>query len=160
MSIKRPNSRIDKRAIKAWQITGVLFFLPFMIAYTALYLFVDEFAGLFPNLELISSLVFAFFLSLILGMPVIRWRRWHYEINEDEIDIIRGIIIERRTLIPINRIQHVDNRQGPIYKMFGLSSVTVSTAASTHEIPALNDDIADQVRHNISTFVNQAKEDV
>ena len=97
---------------------------------------------------------------LVFPLSKIRWQRWHYEINEQEIDLLRGIIVKKRTLIPMNRIQHVDNRQGPIYKAFKLSSVSVSTAATTHEIPALDDETAEQVRHNISAFVTQAKEDV
>ena len=53
-----------------------------------------------------------------------------------------GILIVRRVLIPAGRIQNVDTAQGPVYRHFGLSSVTITTAATTHEIPALDDETA------------------
>ena len=159
MQITLPESRIDRKAIRAWRITGILFLLPFLIAAGGVYYFVDEFSQV-PLMGIYLIIGFTFFILMILLLPALRWKRWRYQINEEDIDLQRGIIITKRTLVPINRIQHVDNRQGPIYKMFSLSSVTVSTAATTHEIPALNDEIAEQVRHNISKFVNKAREDV
>ncbi|MEX2363044.1 MAG: PH domain-containing protein, partial [Balneolaceae bacterium] len=90
----------------------------------------------------------------------LRWKRWKYEVSDKEIDMLRGIVIHKRTLIPINRVQHVDTRQGPIYRGFGLSSVTISTAATTHEIPALDDATADELRNIISTLVRKVKDDV
>jgi hypothetical protein len=159
MKITAPESRIDKKAIRAWRITGILFLLPFLIAAGVVYYLVDAIQQV-PFMGIYLLLGFTLFILMILLLPGLRWKRWRYQINEEDIDLQRGIIITKRTLVPINRIQHVDNRQGPIYKMFGLSSVTVSTAATTHEIPALNDEIAEQVRHNISKFVNKAREDV
>ena len=90
----------------------------------------------------------------------LRWKRWKYDISEKEIDMLRGIFIKKRTLVPINRVQHVDTRQGPVYRKFGLSSVTISTAATTHEIPALDDETADKVRDTISNLVRKVKGDV
>ncbi len=159
MKITAPESRIDKKAIRAWRITGIFFLLPFLITAISLYYFVDQIQSV-PFIEVYLILGFTLFILFILLLPGLRWKRWCYQINEEDIDLQRGIIITKRTLVPINRIQHVDNRQGPIYKMFGLSSVTVSTAATTHEIPALDDETAEQVRHNISKFVNKAREDV
>lgn len=159
MKIKVPESRIDRKAIKAWRITGIIYLLPILISLVLAYFLLEPISRI-PFMKVILIGFLSFFALSIIFIPGLRWSRWRYEINEEEIDLLRGIIIKKRTLIPINRIQHVDNRQGPIYKVFNLSSVTVSTAATTHEIPALNDEIADQVRHNISTFVNRAKEDV
>jgi len=108
----------------------------------------------------LSYMVPFFLLMLIFIFTALRWKHWRYRISEQEIDMMRGIIVIKRTLVPINRVQHVDTRQGPIYKLFGLSSVTISTAATTHEIPALNDEIADDLRNQISTLVRKVKEDV
>ena len=159
MNTHTPAQRIDSKAVKAWRISGSLYTLPFIIAFIPLYIFVEDIAAV-PFIELYAAGFVFMFLLLVFPLAKIRWQRWHYEINEQEIDLLRGIIVKKRTLIPMNRIQHVDNKQGPIYKTFGLSSVSVSTAATTHEIPALDDTTAEQVRHNISTFVTQAKEDV
>lgn len=105
-------------------------------------------------IALLLSLLFIFWI------PAIRWRRWRYNIDEHEIDLQRGLIVVQRTLVPINRVQHVDTRQGPILRNYNLSDVVITTAATTHQIPALTDEIADTVRGNISTFARRAKEDV
>jgi len=105
-----------------------------------------------------ASLVLTILAATII--PGIRWERWRYQVDEHEIDLRRGVVIVRRTLIPIKRVQHVDTRQGPLLRNYGLSSVAITTAATTHEIPALDDVTADLVRNQISNFARLAKEDV
>ena len=58
------------------------------------------------------------------------------------------------------RVQHVDTRQGPLLRHYGLSTVTISTAAGTHEIPALADDVAGILRDRISELARVVDEDV
>lgn len=97
---------------------------------------------------------------IIFFVPEIRWRRWYYQVDEHEVDLQSGILIITRTLVPIKRVQHVDTRQGPILRSYGLADVTISTAATTHRIPALNEEVADRVRDQISKFARLAEEDV
>lgn len=92
-------------------------------------------------------------------VPYIRWRHWRYAIDEHEIDLKRGILVITRTLIPIKRVQHVDTRQGPILRHYGLATVTISTAATTHEIPALSEEVADEARNRISNLARIAQDD-
>lgn len=112
----------------------------------------------------VTALLGVVFVTLTLLVttlvPSIRWQRWRYQIDEHEIDLRRGVFIIRRTLIPVKRVQHVDTRQGPILRKYGLSTVSITTAATTHEIPALNDETADRVRNQISNFARLAEEDV
>lgn len=97
---------------------------------------------------------------VIFFVPEIRWQHWFYQVDEHEIDLQSGIIIITRTLVPVKRVQHVDTRQGPILRSYGLADVTISTAATTHRIPALDEETADNVRDQISKFARLAKEDV
>lgn len=155
-----PQTRIHKNAIKAWRIimafTALLWFAPALIY--LLISFNEGVSWLIFGLISLSCLIM-YVVSIVL-IPSIRWNRWRYDVSDREIDLYRGIIIRKRTLVPINRIQHVDTRQGPVYRRFGLSSVTVSTAATTHEVPALDDDTADDLRDKISELVRKVKEDV
>ena len=84
----------------------------------------------------ISLLNYNIFKNLLI-FPKIIWERWRYEISEHEIDLCYGLWIRKRTIIPMVRVQHVDTKQGPLMNRFGLASVTISTAAGSHEIPAL-----------------------
>lgn len=97
---------------------------------------------------------------LVFFKPQITWQTWRYRISEEEIDLFRGVFIKKRTLIPMVRVQHVDTEQGPLLRHFGLSTVTISTAAGTHEIPALSDQDAALLRDRISELARVVDEDV
>ncbi|MTI87019.1 MAG: hypothetical protein FH748_03515 [Balneolaceae bacterium] len=165
-----PLTRIHDNAVKAWTLAaslyGLSWFIPtiiYLIAVTNLKaetgeaIFQNNNWWLFGGIFLIT---FLFYVATVFFFPRIRWRRWRYEVSEKEIDLLRGIIIKKRTLVPINRVQHVDTIQGPIDKRYKISSVAISTAATTHEIPALDDETADDLRNKISSLVQKVKEDV
>lgn len=155
-----PQQRLPEKAISAWRVGGMLRSLFIWLIPLGFWLFDTQ--NSISIWIYITLLVVALLLSLlfIFWIPAIRWRRWRYDIDEHEIDLQRGLIVVQRTLVPINRVQHVDTRQGPILRNYNLSDVVITTAATTHQIPALTDEIADTVRSNISTFARRAKEDV
>src|SRR5699024_12755787 len=97
---------------------------------------------------------------LVFFVPKRVWRRWRYDLFEKAIYIQHGILIMSRTLVPMIRVQHVDTQQGPILKRFQLASVTISTAATTHEIPALSDEDASDLRDRISALARVDEDDV
>lgn len=157
-----PERKLSRSAIKAWRISLAIF--TFFLALAAFLFWGYAFfsgdglsswaAGAISVTVLIAAGLGIFFI------PEVRWQRWYYEVDEHEVDLQSGIIIITRTLIPIKRVQHVDTRQGPILRSYGLADVTISTAATTHRIPALDEEVADQVRDQISKFARLAKEDV
>ena len=75
------------------------------------------------------GLILAYAVYAIIFKPDIRWKTWRYDVSEQEIDLLHGVFIKTRTLIPMVRVQHVDTVQGPLLRYFGLSSVTVSELA-------------------------------
>ncbi len=155
----QPTKRIHESAIKAWTVTSGLFGLMWFIpAGVYVGISVNHIDWLLFSAILVISL--SLYLLTVLVWPKLRWRRWKYDVSAREIDMLRGIIFQKRTLVPINRVQHVDTRHGPVYRKFGLSSVTISTAATTHEIPALDNATADELRNTISILVRKVKEDV
>jgi membrane protein YdbS with pleckstrin-like domain len=103
------------------------------------------------GIALLALTVLLSIFSVII-YPKLQWRKWRYEVHDSEIDIQHGVFIIRRTLIPMVRVQHVDTQQGPLLRKFNLSSVTISTAATIHEIPALDVAEADVLRDRISTL--------
>ena len=111
------------------------------------------FLGILPVL---AVLVLA---GVVVGVvPGLRWRRWRYEIRPDEVDLQRGIIWVSRTLVPLARIQHVDTRQGPLQRRFGLSTVVFYTAAGPNQIPELSTLVAERVRDRIAELTREQDE--
>jgi membrane protein YdbS with pleckstrin-like domain len=83
-------------------------------------------------------------------VPRVRLARFRYEVREDEIDLRRGVLVETRTLVPMERVQHVDMRRTVLSRLFGLAAVVFHTAAGANEIPALRDADAAQIRDRIA----------
>jgi uncharacterized protein len=155
-----PMHQINSRAVTAWRISGALgaltwFLIPGFLAFLA---FEETLDWWIPIAS--GAIVLGYSVAMGTVVPKIRWERWRYQIEKHEIYLKFGIIVVRKVLIPVARIQNVDTRQGPIYRYFGLSSVTITTAATTHEIPALDDETADQVRDTISRLAREYDIDV
>ncbi|MGG0717838.1 PH domain-containing protein [Robertmurraya massiliosenegalensis] len=156
----QPQKRISERALPVWRITGAIYSF-FML------LLCGGITGLTISFDwpkwiiAIAVFIFLIFSYLIIFMfPTLRWKRWRYEVREQEIELQQGIIIVRRTLVPMIRVQHVDTQQGPILRKYKLATVNISTAATTHEIPALELEEAEELRVFISRLARVADEDV
>jgi uncharacterized protein len=93
-----------------------------------------------------------------VAAPLVRWRTWRYEVRDEEIDLLRGAVVVRRTLIPMTRVQHVDTERTPLSDLFELRSVTVHTAADSHSIPALRPGDAAAIRDRIAVLARQPDE--
>ncbi|MEM7609767.1 MAG: PH domain-containing protein [Myxococcota bacterium] len=90
--------------------------------------------------------------------PAYLVRSWRYEISEQEVYLQRGIFVIRRTVIPILRIENVDTAQGPLARRYDVMSVSVSTAAGKHEIPALQSGVAEALRDHIAQLAREARD--
>lgn len=155
-----PEQRIDQKAVKYWRLTGIIssvFYWVLPIAYYVATLIWD-----WPKWVLIPMVVVALALSLftVISVPLIRWKTWRYDVSTDEIDLYYGVLVKHRMLIPMVRVQHVDTEQGPLMRRYGISTVTISTAADEHNIPALTDNVADELRDKIAELARVVEEDV
>ena len=100
--------------------------------------------------------------ALLIGTPVVpdlRWRRWRWEVRENEIDLLRGVVVVRRTLIPMGRVQHVETERGLLEQAHRLASVEVHTAAGSHKIPLLTDYDAGLLRARIAELARTGDDD-
>ncbi|SDH05789.1 hypothetical protein SAMN05192534_101473 [Alteribacillus persepolensis] len=145
-----PTQRISKKALAVWKLKGILvtgmFFL-ITISLYSVYLWMNFSIYLAGSAGVLTVLTGVW---TIWVLPQLRWRIWRYEVHEKEMELLRGVFIKRHTLIPMTRIQHVDTEQGPIYKRYGLTAVTISTAAGIHEIPALSEEVGGRLRDQIA----------
>jgi membrane protein YdbS with pleckstrin-like domain len=151
-----PHERLDPRALTAWRISGLLSsFLTLALAGGIAWLlwWLDR-AWWLVALPIVVALVLTAFSTWVA--PAIRWRRWRYAVTERDVELQRGVVIVTRTLIPIARVQHVDTRQGPILRHYGLAGVVIATAAGAEEIPALAVEVADDLRNRIAELAGLA----
>jgi len=53
-----------------------------------------------------------------------------YRVNDEGLEIRRGVLWRRVISVPRSRVQHTDVAQGPLLRRFGLAQLTVHTAAT------------------------------
>ncbi|WP_311772763.1 PH domain-containing protein [Cohnella xylanilytica] len=152
--------RIDSRAVNARRMEGVLASACCIAVVAVLGVLTARFG--WPVWIVASAAALAALTAILelAVLPGLLYRSWRYSVAEKEIELQHGIWVRRRTLIPMTRIQHVDSKQGPIQKRYGLSSVTFSTAAGSHRIPALSEAEAERVRRQISDWAGVADDDI
>lgn len=156
----QPKNRISKKGLTVWRLYGMIETLVLTLlaaGAAALTYFFDWPTWLYA---VYGGVLLLFGFLLIYLFPKIRWQRWRYEVREQEIELQHGLFIVTRTLVPMVRVQHVDTEQGPILRRYDLAEISISTAATTHTIPALITSEADELRGMISALARVAEDDV
>lgn len=158
--ISQPEKRISEKALKVWRLSGALgtLFISVPAIVIIVLSFIFDWPLWVPVASLIVALANAWFSVFVF--PPLWWKRWRYEVREQEIEIQKGLFVVKRTLVPMVRVQHVDTSQGPILRKYKLATVMISTAATIHEIPALEEEEAEALRMQISRLARVADEDV
>ena len=159
-----PANQLNPRIKNVWRISDAIWIV---IAFLCCFAPFAIIAAVEPSetwagfVALMVAVVFAaLFVFFVVVLPPIRYARWRYELSPEYLDIACGIIWRKRYVIPFIRVQNTDTQQGPILRAFGLSSVTVSTAAGAHEIPGLDVAAADELRDRAAELARLAREDV
>src|SRR5690625_1405473 len=155
-----PKHAIDPRAVDVWKISAAIYLgiLWLILLTSVVFAILWDWSFVYITGAIIITVLLSYL--FIFLFPKLRYRRWRYEIFEQEIYIQHGIFIRTRTLIPMIRVQHVDTEQGPILKRFKLATITISTAAAVHNIPALEEEDASHLRDRISTLARVDEDDV
>ncbi|MFB5087381.1 PH domain-containing protein [Psychrobacillus sp. PGGUH221] len=155
-----PINRISEKGLRVWRIYGIFQTLLAILLGVGVSV-INYFTGNFIWLYIVVGAVVLLIAYLLIYLfPKVRWMRWRYEVREQEIELQHGLFVVKRTLVPMVRVQHVDTEQGPILRKYDLASITISTAATNHTIPALITEEADELRGRISVLARVAEDDV
>ena len=92
-------------------------------------------------------------------VPGLRYRRWRFDVEAEQIDLRHGGLSVRRTLVPMRRVQHVDTDATPLAQLLGLATVTVHTAGGAVAIPGLETTRAWAVQRRIADLARLAVDD-
>ncbi|KMK72148.1 PH domain-containing protein [Bacillus safensis] len=157
---KQPQRQISLNGLKVWRLQNGIISLIFLLIIIGV--FVTSYYLQWPYWigAILSGL---WVLQVIFGIwliPKIRHHIWRYEVFENEIEIQHGLIRVTRVIVPMVRVQHVDTSQGPLLRRYRLASVQISTAATVHDIPALELEEADELRDYISRLARVTEDDV
>lgn len=99
---------------------------------------------------------------LTLVIAIFGFRKKGYALRDKDIIYKSGLIWKSITTIPFNRIQHCEVKEGPIERLFGLSSLHIYTAggsSSDIDIPGLNPKGAQDIKQFVLKKINLEDEE-
>ena len=93
-------------------------------------------------------------LAIAIATGTVRWLSTTYRAADGVIDHRTGWLRVRRTHVPVERIEALDTRQGPIQRLFGVESVDVQTGSAGKggeiALPAVNRAEVDALREAVA----------
>lgn len=92
-------------------------------------------------------------LNLIIA-PYFRYHRQKYIVDQERIEIVRGLIGFTREIVPIERIQNIELTKGPILRAFHLTDLSVITAGGRVKIGFLEDETAEGIADSLRDKIN------
>ena len=84
--------------------------------------------------------------------PPIEYRRTRYRVDDDLIEIERGVVFRSWIAVPRSRVQHLDVTQGPMMRRHGLGQLSIYTAGTEYSLvtlPGLADNVAHSLRDQL-----------
>jgi uncharacterized protein len=115
-----------------------------------------------PWLHALAAAVTVVGLVVFVGVvPAWRYRVHRWDVDAKAVYTRSGWLIQERRIAPISRVQTVDTHRGPLDQLFGLATVTVTTASSAGavKIVALDADVADRIVAQLTDIAALGTED-
>lgn len=89
----------------------------------------------------------------LLASPEVMYRRYRYRIDEDKLEVRKGVIFITHEMVPIERIHQVDVKEGPINRIFGLANLEITTAGGIVTVEFLKTDVAESIASKLNDKV-------
>ena len=129
--LRAPAHQVSTRAVPFWTVTAVMGDGLLVLGALLAWLLVPDAPGWIGLLVLLLAVLAV--LHVVL-MPRIRFRVHRWEVTDSAVHTREGWIGRESRIAPISRIQTVDSRQGALMRVFGLASITVTTASAAGPI--------------------------
>lgn len=103
-----------------------------------------------------STIVLAIWAVLVIYSavePSITYSRYRYRMDDDKVEVRRGVITIVHYLVPIERVHQVNVSRGPINRHYGLADVTVTTAGGTVTLQHLTEEEAESIATKLNETV-------
>ena len=124
--LREPANRVDPRARAMWAVECAIGAAVLVVAAVVGAAAWTEYAVRWWGVALVAAGAVGY----VLVVP--RWRylvhRW--EITDTAVYTQRGWWARERRIAPMSRVQTVDYAQGPLARLFGLATLTVTTASA------------------------------
>ncbi|PUA82197.1 PH domain-containing protein [Nocardioides currus] len=151
VALREPAHQVSPRAVTYWRVSALVAAVVEWAIVIPVYVFVlpvvfeDPARPWWTTAILVVSLVAP--LVHLLLMPQLRFRVHRWEVTPTAIHTRAGWIDIESRVAPLSRVQTVDSTQGALMRVFGLASLTVTTASAAGPITidCLDRDVAQRL---------------
>lgn len=131
VDLREPEHRVSPRAVSYWRLTAAVEDAVVCGVAATAYVVVPQrpwWAGVLLGLLVATAVVH------VAVMPGLRYRVHRWEATPVAVHTRSGWIGRETRIAPLSRVQTVDSKQGPVMRLFGLASLTVTTASAAGPI--------------------------
>jgi membrane protein YdbS with pleckstrin-like domain len=152
LQLRPPRNRVSPKAIWHWTLRGLLGWLVVLGA-QGVWLLADLGGRIGAHLAGLAGTVVVAGAHLVV-MPRWRYRVHRWEATREAVYTQEGWFSQEQRIAPISRVQTVDSERGPFQQLFGLATVTVTTAsaAGALKIEDLDHEVAQRLLDELTTI--------
>ena len=129
--LRAPANQVSPRAIPFWRVSALAGDAVLVIGAAIAYFVIPDVPGWVGLIVLALAIAAAVH---VVVMPQVRFKVHRWEVNDTAVHTREGWIGRQSRIAPISRVQTVDSRQGAVMRLFGLASITVTTASAAGPI--------------------------
>ena len=123
-ALREPAHQVSSKAPLLWAAGAAFGFLVLAVGMVAVHLLWFELpVWAWPVLAVVA-------IAYTAAMPMIRYRVHRWESTDAAVFTQTGWLSRERRIAPMSRVQTVDYQQTAVGRLFGLASVTVTTASA------------------------------
>ncbi|MGY2704472.1 MULTISPECIES: PH domain-containing protein [unclassified Nocardioides] len=126
MRLREPRERVSPRARTMWALTAAAEGLVLVVALAVAGPLTDWLPLPWWSVLIVALVVVAY----VLIVPSWRYAVHRWEVTDTAVYTQTGWWARERRIAPMSRIQTVDHVEGAVARLFGLSTVTVTTASA------------------------------
>jgi membrane protein YdbS with pleckstrin-like domain len=154
--LRPPEHRVDPRALRWWTLHALLV-VGAALAVQLVALAVTGAGWLLGTLAATVLLGAGY----VVVMPRWRYRVHRWEADHQAVYTLSGWLRLEWRVAPISRIQTIDTARSPLQRLFGLASVTVTTASSAGpvRIEGLAEEAAARLAHRLTEITQRDRGD-
>ena len=146
-ALRDPAHQVSAKAPVLWTVFAALRSLLLLAALVAVEVFdwFDVPAWVWPVYAVLA-------IAYVIAMPRVRYRIHRWESTDTAVYTQTGWLSRERRIAPMSRVQTVDFEQSAIGRMFGLASVTVTTASAAGplRISEIDKPVADRLVEDLT----------
>ncbi len=141
-ALREPVHQVSPKAPVLWAVGAAIRCAMLLVA-----LLVAHVVGWFEVPWWGWTLLVAASVVYVIAMPRVRYRIHRWESTDSAVYTQTGWLNRERRIAPMSRVQTVDFEQGAVSRVFGLATVTVTTASAAGplRIAAIDKPVADRL---------------